>query len=611
MASGSVKIWKEEWKNSKITGLGKRGQVIKGGTEYMAVIGIDLGTTNSLASIWRDGRIELIPNAFGEYLTPSVVSFGEDGEIYVGKVAKERLITAPLVSFAEFKRNMGTRYQYFGNGKYYTAEDLSSFVLRRLREDAEAYLGEKVTEAVISVPAYFNDDKRCATKNAGKLAGLTVDRLINEPSAVALKHHMGVEDAETFIIFDFGGGTLDVSLVDAFDNMVEIQAVSGDNYLGGKDFNEIIAEDFYKENRLEKDTLTKEEQGIVLKEAEALKWQLTEQDEAERKVYLQNQEYTMCMTNQHLIHISTDLFMRMSVPIRQVINDSGMMPEEIDKLILVGGSSKMPVVKQYLRTLLDIPVVLDESPDESIAAGVGVAAAIKERTGDVKDMILADICPFSLGTEIYDGSFSPIIERNDTLPCSRTREYVTVEDYQTNMTFPIYQGDNMIASDNLLLGTLELHDLPEAPAGRVGARVTFLYDINGILDIRIVSGEQALHKAIINKKMGLSEQELEARLLELRQMTLSSMEDENVRYLMEKSQRLYRECAPAVREYIAQQIARFRQIISYERNPRARREACVQLTVFLEAVERNKFDFQGVDESFFQDDREEHEDTDS
>ena len=567
----------------------------------MAVIGIDLGTTNSLASIWRDGRIELIPNAFGEYLTPSVVSFGEDGEIYVGKVAKERLITAPLVSFAEFKRN----------GKHYTAEDLSSFVLRRLREDAEAYLGEKVTEAVISVPAYFNDDKRCATKNAGKLAGLTVDRLINEPSAVALKHHMGVEDAETFIIFDFGGGTLDVSLVDAFDNMVEIQAVSGDNYLGGKDFNEIIAEDFYKENRLEKDTLTEEEQGIVLKEAEALKWQLTEQDEAERKVYLQNQEYTMCMTNQHLIHISTDLFMRMSVPIRQVINDSGMMPEEIDKLILVGGSSKMPVVKQYLRTLLDIPVVLDESPDESIAAGVGVAAAIKERTGDVKDMILADICPFSLGTEIYDGSFSPIIERNDTLPCSRTREYVTVEDYQTNMTFPIYQGDNMIASDNLLLGTLELHDLPEAPAGRVGARVTFLYDINGILDIRIVSGEQALHKAIINKKMGLSEQELEARLLELRQMTLSSMEDENVRYLMEKSQRLYRECAPAVREYIAQQIARFRQIISYERNPRARREACVQLTVFLEAVERNKFDFQGVDESFFQDDREEHEDTDS
>ena len=576
----------------------------------MAVIGIDLGTTNSLASIWRNGKIELIPNTFGEYLTPSVVSFGEDGEIYVGKVAKERLITAPSVSMAEFKRNMGTSYQYFANGKYYTAEDLSSFVLRRLREDAEAYLGEPVTEAVISVPAYFNDDKRCATKNAGRLAGIRVERLINEPSAVALKHHMGVEDAETFIIFDFGGGTLDVSLVDAFDNMVEIQAVSGDNYLGGKDFNKIIAEDFYKENQLSQAALTKEEQGIVLKEAEALKWQLSKQDEVERKVYLQDREYTMRMTNQHLIHIGAELFMRMSVPIRQVINDSGMSTAEIDKLILVGGSSKMPVVKQYLKTLLDIPVVLDNSPDESIAAGVGIAAAIKERAGDVKDMILADICPFSLGTEIYDGSFSPIIERNDTLPCSRTREYVTVEDNQTEMTFPIYQGDNMMARENLLLGTMEVTDIPMKPAGVVRAKVTFLYDINGILDIRIVSGDQAVNKVIMNKKMGLIEGELEARLKELRQMTLSSMEDENVRYLMERAQRLYRECSPAVREYIAQQISRFRKIMTYEHNSRARREACVQLAVYLEAVERNKFDFHGFDESFFQDDRGEDEDTD-
>ena len=570
----------------------------------MAVIGIDLGTTNSLASIWKNGKIELIPNTFGEYLTPSVVSFGEDGEIYVGNVAKERLITAPAISFAEFKRNMGTDYQYSANGKYYTAEDLSSFVLRRLREDAEAYLGEKVTEAVISVPAYFNDDKRCATKNAGKLAGLTVERLINEPSAVALKHHMGVEDAETFIIFDFGGGTLDVSLVDAFDNMVEIQAVSGDNYLGGKDFNEIIAEDFYKENNIVKNTLTKEEQGIILKEAEALKRELTDTNKAERKVYIQDQEYTMRMTNQHMIHIGAELFKRMSLPIRQVINDSGMSPDEIDKLILAGGSSKMPVVEQYLKSLLDIPVVPDTSPDESIAAGVGIAAAIKERAGDVKDMILADICPFSLGTAIYDGSFSPIIERNDTLPCSHTREYVTVEDYQTVMSFPIFQGDNMIARENLLLGTMEVTGLPSRPRGEVRARVTFMYDINGILDIRIVSEEQSLHKVIMNKKMGLSEEELEERLKQLRELTLSSVEDENARYLMEKAQRLYQECNPSVRNYIAGQIARFRAIMMQERNPRARREACVQLSVFLEAIERNKFDFHGFDESFFEDDSE-------
>lgn len=570
----------------------------------MAVIGIDLGTTNSLASVWRNGKIELIPNSFGEYMTPSVVSFGENEEIYVGKVAKERLITAPSVSFAEFKRNMGSGYQYFGNGKEYTAEDFSSFVLRKLREDAEAYLGEEVTEAVISVPAYFNDDKRCATKNAGKLAGLTVERLINEPSAVALKHHMGVERAETFIIFDFGGGTLDVSLVDAFDNMVEIQAVSGDNYLGGKDFNEMIAKEFYDNNRIDKDSLTKEEQGIILKEAEALKWQLTEKDEAKRTVYIREQQYTMHMTNQHLIHIGKELFKRMSVPIRRVINDSGMGMEEIDKLILVGGSSKMPVVKQYLKTLLEIPVVLDESPDESIAAGVGIAAAIKERNGDVKDMVLTDICPFSLGTEIYDGSFSPIIERNDTLPCSRTREYATAQDYQTCMRFSIYQGDSMVAKENLFLGTMEVTGLPMDLQGRVGASVTFMYDINGILDIQIVSGEQTLHKVIMNKKMGLSEEELEERLKKLREMTLSPLEDENVRYLMEKAQRLYEECAPAVRAYIAAQLSEFRKVMMYEHNSRTRREACVRFSVYLEAVERNKFDFHGVDESFFEDDRE-------
>ncbi len=570
----------------------------------MAVIGIDLGTTNSLAAVWRGGKIELIPNSFGEFLTPSVVSFGKKGEVYVGKVARERLITDPSVTFAEFKRNMGTNCHYSAYGKFYTAEDLSSFVLRRLREDAEAYLGEDVTEAIISVPAYFNDDKRCAARNAGKLAGLKVERLINEPSAVALKHHLGVEEGECFIVFDFGGGTLDVSLVEAFDNMVEIQAVSGDNYLGGKDFNELIAEDFYAENRIQKELLTKEEQGIITKEAEALKWQLTEDDKAERKVYIQEREYIMHMTNQHLIHIGVELFKRMSLPIRQVINDSGMTVEEIDKVILVGGSSKMPVVERYLGNLLDIPVVKDDSPDESIAVGVGIAAAIKEREGDIKDIILADICPFSLGTELYDGRFSPIIERNDTLPCSRTSRYVTVKDWQTALTFPIYQGDNLIASKNLLLGTLTIEDLPQAPKGQVGADVTFLYDINGILDIRIVSGEQSLHKVILNKRMGLSEKELEERLESLRKLTLNPAEDENNRYLMEKAERLYQECSPSVREYIAAYLVRFKETIRHEQNSRKRREAYAALSVYLAAVEKNKFDFHGLDESFFEDDRE-------
>ena len=567
----------------------------------MAIIGIDLGTTNSLVTVWRGGQIELVPNAFGEYLTPSVVSVGKDGEVHVGRVAKEMLITNPENTFAEFKRNIGTEYRY-GTAKKYTSEDLSSFVLRKLREDAENYLGEPVTEAVISVPAYFNDDKRCATKNAGLLAGLRVERLINEPSAVALKHHIGKAESETCIIFDFGGGTLDVSLVEAFENMVEIQAVAGDNYLGGKDFNEIIAKDFYEENHIMENLLSGAEKGIVIKEAEALKWELSGKNKAERRIRLGGAEYRMRMTNQHLIHISAELFKRMSKPIRQVINDSGIQPDEIDQLILVGGSSKMPIVAQYLKTLLDIPVIVEANPDESIAMGVGIAAAIKERTGDVKDMILADICPFSLGTEIYDGSFSPIIERNDTLPCSKTETYVTVRDNQTVMTFPIYQGDNLIAKENLLLGTMEVSNLPKAPKGSVGASVTFLYDINGILDIRIKSNGQVLHKVIMNKKIGLSEEALQKRLEELRQMTLSPLEDEKNLFLMERAQRLYRECSPQVREYIVRQLMVFRSVLENGQG-REVREAYVRFSIYLDAVEENKFDFDGFDESFFRDDR--------
>lgn len=573
----------------------------------MAVIGIDLGTTNSLACIWRGGRIELIPNSFGEYLTPSVVSFGENGEVYVGKVAKERLITNPSDTFAEFKRDMGTDTSYSGYGKQYTAEELSSFVLRRLKEDAERYLGEEVTEAVISVPAYFNDDKRCATRNAGKLAGLSVERLINEPSAVALKHHFGVEDAECFIIFDFGGGTLDVSLVDAFDNMVEIQAVAGDNYLGGKDFNEIIADDFCRMNGIGKESLTDEEREILIREAEALKWQLSETNEAERRLRLNNREYTMRMTNQHLIHISADLFGRMSQPIRNVLNDSGVSFEEIDKLILVGGSSKMPIVAQYLRKLLPIKVVVDESPDESIAAGCGLAAAVKERADGVKDMILADICPFSLGTELYDGSFSPIIQRNDTLPCSRTKRYVTVEDYQMELVFPIYQGDAMLAKDNLLLGTMKICGLPPAPKGMAGADVTFLYDINGILDIRIVSEKQTVHKVIINKRMGLKQEELDARIGELKKMTLSPMEQEENKFLLEKAKRLYLECSPQVRERISLEAKRFQSTLKHGKAQEIRM-AYVRLSLYLNAAEQNKFEFERLDDAFFADDQDRGED---
>lgn len=575
----------------------------------MAVIGIDLGTTNSLASVWMDGRIQLIPNSFGEYLTPSVVGFGGDEEVFVGRIAREMLITKPATTFCEFKRNMGTDYVYTAGRKKYRAEELSAFVLRRLKEDAERFLGEEVTEAVISVPAYFNDDKRCATKNAGKLAGLLVERLINEPSAVALKHHMVSEEMENFIVFDFGGGTLDVSLVEAFDNMVEIKAVAGDNNLGGKDFDEIIAEDFYRKNQIDKFMLSGEEQGIIKKEAERIKRGLTDKNEAETVIRIREKEYVMHMTNQELIHISAELFRRMSKPLKKVMNDSEMEWDEIDKVILVGGSSRMPIVVQYIKSLSDVPVVVDGSPDESVALGAGMAAAIKERKGEIKDMILADICPFSLGTALYDGTFSPIIERNDTLPCSRTRHYVTVDNFQTKMDFPIYQGENLIAGENLCLGTITIKDLPRRPKGEAGADVTFMYDINGILDIRVVSDNKSVHKVIVNKNMGLNEKEVEKRLAELQKMTLHPIEKEENRLLVEKAQRLYEESNAATRNYIAEMLRNFKHTLESGRG-REIREECVRFAMYLEAIEQNQFDFEEFTENFWRENGDFDEDED-
>lgn len=565
----------------------------------MAIIGIDLGTTNSLAAVYRNAKVELIPNSLGEFLTPSVVSIGDDGQVYVGKIAKEMLITRPECTFQEFKRNMGTDYVYKAHGREYRAEELSALVLRSLKEDAERFLGEPVREAVISVPAYFNDDKRFATKNAGALAGLVVERLINEPSAVALKHHMANEEMENFLIFDFGGGTLDVSMVEAFDNMVEIRAVSGDNHLGGKDFNELIEEYFYSENGLEKTRFSPEEQGKVLQEAELLKRMLSRRNRASRTIKLGENEYTMEMSNQQLIHISAELFKRMTGPMKRVLNDSGMTWEEIDQVILAGGSSKMPVVRQYIQSIAETSVVVDDQPDESIALGVGLAAAIKARIGDVRDMVLSDICPFSLGMELYDGTFSPIIERNDTLPCSRSRVYSTARDFQDTMEFRIYQGESIMVRDNLLLGTLTLEGLPKLRAGEVSAVATFLYDINGILDIHVDGSDKSVHKVIMNRNIGLSEEQLEERLKELSHMAMYPKGKERDRLLIERAHRVYMESTGQVRENLEREIRQYENLLSYGKEKEIR-QGFVRLLLYLESLEQNQVTFEEFREDFFQ-----------
>ncbi len=569
----------------------------------MAIIGIDLGTTNSLASVWKDGKVQLIPNSFGEYLTPSVVSIEEDGQVFVGKIAQEMLLGRPRQTFREFKRNMGTDITCQAWKHRYRAEELSALVLRRLKEDAERFLGEPVTEAVVSVPAYFNDDKRCATKRAGVLAGLTVERMVNEPSAVALKHHVLEKDMERFLVFDLGGGTLDVSLVDAFENIVEIQAVAGDNYLGGKDFTQVIAEDFCRENGLSMAALTPGDQALALRAAEQVKLGLSEKNFVSRRVLLEKGEYSLEMTNQRLIRLSGGLLQRMAKPIRRVMDDSGTSWEEIDRVILVGGSSRMPVVAQYIKSICGTEVTVDDSPDESIAIGAGMAAAIKMRTGELQDVILSDICPFSLGIQVTGDRFSPIIERNETLPCSRTGFYTTVNDYQDKIHFYIYQGESLSASENLLLETIRIEVLPR-PAGEVRVAVTFMYDINGILDVKISADGENWHRVITNRNMGLTQEELEDRLHTLREMTLHPMEQERNRLLVETAGRLYRECPVRYRGVIERQLSRFERELKHG-NDREIREAYVRFSLFLSLAEQavnNREETGRFDESFWVED---------
>ena len=565
----------------------------------MAVLGIDLGTTNSLAAYWEDGKVHLVTDEHGEALFPSVVGYIEGEGLVAGAEAKERILTHREDTVCSFKRFMGTAKKYRLGGSLYTPMELSAMVLEHIRRNAEYFLKEEIEEAIITVPAYFNDKQRSDTKKAAKIAGLKVERLINEPSAAALAYRMesGREDA-TLLVFDFGGGTLDVSLVDAFDNVVEIRAVAGDNRLGGKDFNEVIAAEFYRRYGGVPEDFSPEEQGIVRKEAEQLKIALSTEKEAVRTFLLSGNEYTMLLTNQELIHCAVDLFKRISAPIQKVMNDADILPEEIDKIILAGGSSKMPVVRQYIESLMDVTVVMDENPDESIALGVGTAAGIKERTGDLRDMILSDICPFSLGIELFDGSFSPIIERNDTLPCSRTRHYATVHDNQTKLDVHIYQGENLMARDNLHLCEMQLCGLPKAKAGEVGASVTFLYDINGILDIRIEGGGQTQHKVVLNKNAGLTDAQVEERVKLLQKQSLHPFGRERDRLLIERAQRVYMESDKGTREMIARMLYSFKDAL--ERRVSAEvRENYVRLSLCLEAVENRKFRFEEFDESFF------------
>jgi len=583
------------------------------------IIGIDLGTTNSLVAIWENGESKLLPNTFGEYLTPSVVNIDENGVVHVGKIAKEKLATDPANSASVFKRYMGTNKRFRLRGREFLPEELSALVLRKLKEDAERYLNEPVEEAVISVPAYFNDKARKATKRAGALAGLKVDRIINEPSAAALACHNEQGGEQSYLVFDFGGGTLDVSLVDCFDNIIEIMAVSGDNNLGGHDFDVAIANIFTRTVGKKLSDFKPELQSVILSAAEKCKIALSEEKTVEMVVNCGDFKEKTEITRKDVVEECAELFERISKPIAKVMLDGGKPQNAIEEVILVGGSCKMHLVKQYLRRMLPNATIGVLEPDYIIAKGCGVYAGIKERDTDIKDTLLTDICPFSLGTGIVNHEvkektlMSVIIERNSPLPTSVEHEYVTAQDKQTEILFKVFQGESMYADDNICLGQMEI-SVPPLPKGAVKVNVRYTYDINGVLDVDIkvpLTGQE--HKmVIVDKELGMSEEEIQSRLNELKKLKENPEEDEENRYVLEWASRLYMQASGELKEEIGKKIQYFNYMMrkDYYKIGRIRKYISVYLA-YVEEYINNFLNLQYVDireSDWYEDDDREEDD---
>lgn len=555
----------------------------------MAILGIDLGTTNSLAAIWRNGRSELIPNAAGGYLTPSVVSVDEDGSVLVGQAAKDRLISHPDRTAARFKRYMGTQKVFQLGDRSFRPEELSALVLRRLREDAEVYLGEPVTEAVISVPAYFAEAQRSATKRAGALAGLTVERLVNEPSAAAVSAHISEGDEDKVcLVFDLGGGTLDVSLVERFENVVSVTAVSGDNRLGGSDFDRAIARGFCEENGIDFDRLETSRQELLIRQAETCKMALTSQPMVVMSVDDGTIQASVPMTNEWLIRKCSRLFQRMAAPVQKAFRDAGMSLSELDELVMVGGSSHMPSVRQYIAQLLGREPAADSHPDTAIALGAGICAGMKARAADLRELVLTDVCPFTLGVATYNEAepnrdrMSPLIERNSVLPTSKEGIYYTIRDGQTKIDLKIYQGENPYCEDNTLLGELQV-SVPPAPQGQIPVRVRFTYDINGLLEVEAGSQSGKMARLVLQNKE-MTAKEVEERLRELSALKLHPREQEAPRALLARAERVYAMTVGEIRERVDQMLAWYQHELSAQETIRIAK-ASRRFERFLDSVE--------------------------
>lgn len=556
------------------------------------IIGIDLGTTNSLCAYYSEEGAKIIPNRLGKPLTPSVVSVDEQGVVSVGETAKEYALMHPDRAASVFKRFMGTDKQYqLGNYEYHS-DELSAFVLRALKEDAETYLNEEITEAVISVPAYFDDKRRKATKRAGELAGLKVERIISEPTAAAIAYGLYEKRKSTrFLVFDLGGGTFDVSILELFENILEVRAVAGDNYLGGEDFTDILVNAFLEEHDISVDSLTLRELGKLHQAAEIAKCDFTDKDEVTIafRHHEEEKEYTISLKDYEAL--CEPLLEKIRKPIQRSLSDAHIKLSDIDEVVLVGGATKLSAVHNFIVKLFRKFPDTSINPDEAVALGAAIQAAMKERNEAVKEVILTDVCSFTLGTEVCvergngsfeAGHFMPILDRNTVIPASRTERVYTLHDNQESIRVNVLQGESRFAQNNLLLGSMTVN-VPKGAAGEEAIDITYTYDINSLLEVevKVVSTGEVKKQVIKGKSNDMSEEEVKQRMEELSYLKVHPRDQEENRLLLLKGERLYEESTGDVRIRIDMWLRAFEEALnsrSREKIEDARRELRGQLS---------------------------------
>ena len=544
------------------------------------MIGIDLGTTNSLATYIDDnGEIQFIKNEYGNILIPSVVGIDENDAIIVGELAKERRMMNAGETASNFKRRMGTDAKIKVKNRTFDAQMLSSFVLKHLKENAEKQLSEKIDRAIISVPAYFNDKQRRDTKMAAELAGLTVERLINEPTAAAMSLGSHILDQNLkFIVLDLGGGTFDVTLLETFENIMEVLSISGDTMLGGEDFTTKICEIFLKNIKLSIADLSRDERTKLYTKADRAK-KLISLKNVEIEMEIKGKKYKSEITQENFRETVKPLLVKMKVAIDKALQDGNTDAREIEKVILVGGAVKLGIIEEFVEKYFhkmrgekiyfnnddfienNKLVSIAADPDTVVAYGVGIAVGMKERNKVFKERILTDVCPFTLGTEIVGRRFAPIIPRNTTVPTSRSEYFYTIEDYQSQVTVGIYQGESLNIDDNLFLGEFLL-DVPQNLAGKEAINVRFTYDINGILEVeaKVVSTGVKKSKLIINGD--LSEEEKNEKIKMLEEIKIQSENKNKDKLLLERANRIYAEIVNTeIRNHISEYLENYQKIV--------------------------------------------------